>query len=146
MRSFFYKTSTKYLLNICNVRNVLLPQGLRDKRLYGLWRLRVCLTFNGSILQVQGSGSASDSGLSSPASPASSLDKHEASLRPQPLSEAKPRTPRPKSQFVPKHNKDNNIANRSVREGFKKKKSGNFPTQGGGLPISAPFPTFLYIF
>lgn len=63
-------------------------------------------------LQVQGSGSASDSGLSSPASPASSLDKHEASLRPQPLSEAKPRTPRPKSQLVPKHNNDNNIANR----------------------------------
>lgn len=61
-------------------------------------------------LQVQ--GSASDSGLSSPASPASSLDKHEASLRPQPLSEAKPRTPRPKSQFVPKHNKDSNLANR----------------------------------
>lgn len=61
-------------------------------------------------LQVQ--GSASDSGLSSPASPASSLDKHEASLRPQPLSEAKPRTPRPKSQFVPKHNNDSNLANR----------------------------------
>lgn len=63
-------------------------------------------------LQVQGSASTSDSGLSSPASPASSLDKHEASLRPQPLSEAKPRTPRPKSQFVPKHNKDSNLANR----------------------------------
>ena len=78
------------------------------------WRLSVCLTFNGSILQVQGSGSASDSGLSSPASPASSLDKHEASLKPQPLSEAKPRTPRPKSQFVPKPNSDSNLANRSV--------------------------------
>lgn len=63
-------------------------------------------------LQVQGSASASDSGLSSPASPASSLDKHEASLKPQPLSEAKPRTPRPKSQFVPKHNNDSNLANR----------------------------------
>ena len=72
------------------------------------------MTFNGNIVQVQGSGSASDSGLSSPASPASSVDKHEASLRPQPLSEAKPRTPRHKSQFVPKHNNDNNIANRSV--------------------------------
>ena len=99
-------------MNICNVRNVLLPQGMRDKSL--VWRLSVCLTFNGNFVQVQGSGSASDSGLSSPASPASSVDKHEASLRPQPLSEAKPRTPRPKSQFVPKHNNDNNIANRSV--------------------------------
>ena len=145
MRSFFYKTSTKYLLNICNVRIVLLPQSLREIRVT-VWRLSVCLTFNGSILQVQGSGSASDSGLSSPASPASSLDKHEASLRPQPLSEAKPRTPRPKSQFVPKHNKDNNIANRSVREGFKKKKVGIFPLRGGAFRFRLLFPLFFIFF
>jgi len=69
-------------------------------------------------LQVQGPGTASDSGLSSPASPASSLDKHEASLRPTPLSEAKPRTPRPKSQFVPKHTNDNNLSRLSYHGGY----------------------------
>ena len=62
-------------------------------------------------------GSASDSGLSSPAtaSPASSLDKHEAKthIEATPLSSAKPRS-RPKSQHIPKQNNDSNVANRYV--------------------------------
>ena len=36
----------------------------------------------------------------------------------------------------------------SIREGFKKKKkkSGNFPTEGGGLPISALSHFFFFFF
>ena len=36
VRDRFFKTFAKYLMNICNVRNVLLPQGLRDKHLCGV--------------------------------------------------------------------------------------------------------------